>query len=109
MPKTIEEAREHIAALAEADGELTFAREVRAGVWDHRSDVQTALADNFQDNLPLDGEVYVKDDVRVYIYRGYHVGNPRRCALNVKGEPGTKWYDRNVIRPINENNTENGS
>lgn len=36
--------REHIAKLAEADGELTFAREVRAGCWDHRSDVAHAIA-----------------------------------------------------------------
>jgi hypothetical protein len=58
--------------------------------------------DGFEDNLPLHGEVYVKDDVRVYIYRGYHVGNTRRCALNVKGESGAKWFDRNVITPVSE-------
>jgi len=43
MTRTIEQAREHIAKLAEADGELVFAREVRAGCWDHRQDVQHAL------------------------------------------------------------------
>lgn len=43
MARTIEEARNHIAKLAEADGELKFAREVRAGAWDHRADVQRAL------------------------------------------------------------------
>ena len=41
--KTIEAARERIAKLAEKDGEYVFAREVRAGCWDHRNDVQAAL------------------------------------------------------------------
>lgn len=36
--------REHIAKLAEDDGELIFAREVRAGAWDHRSDVANAIS-----------------------------------------------------------------
>ena len=36
--------REHIAKLAEDDGELIFAREVRGGCWDHRSDVAAAIA-----------------------------------------------------------------
>lgn len=36
--------REHIARLAEADGEMIFAREVRAGCWDHRNDVAAAIA-----------------------------------------------------------------
>lgn len=40
---TIEEARERVARVAEKDGETLFAREVRAGCWDHRSDVQAAL------------------------------------------------------------------
>jgi hypothetical protein len=40
---TIEEARERVAQLAERDGEEQFAREVRAGAWDHRNDVQAAL------------------------------------------------------------------
>lgn len=35
-------AREQVAELAEAEGEGTFARQVRAGAWDHRSDVQAA-------------------------------------------------------------------
>jgi hypothetical protein len=34
--------RERIARLADEDGESKFAREVRAGVWDDRSDVQRA-------------------------------------------------------------------
>ena len=42
MSVTIESARERVAALAEKNGELRFAREVRAGCWDHRSDVQAA-------------------------------------------------------------------
>lgn len=37
------EGREHIAKLAEADGEIIFAREVRAGCWDHRRDVAEAI------------------------------------------------------------------
>jgi hypothetical protein len=36
--------REHIARLAEADGEVIFAREVRGGCWDHRRDVAGAIA-----------------------------------------------------------------
>jgi len=40
---TIEEARERVAKLAEKDKEFVFAREVRAGCWDHRNDVQAAL------------------------------------------------------------------
>ena len=39
----IEEARERVARAAERDGEIVFAREVRAGSWDHRNDVQAAL------------------------------------------------------------------
>lgn len=46
--KTIEEAREIIAALAEQEGEHTFAAEVRAGAWDHRSDVQAARHPDFR-------------------------------------------------------------
>jgi len=56
--------------------------------------------DEFKENLPLDGEVYVKGDVRVYIYRGYIAGNPQRCALNVKGETNTQWFNRSVISPV---------
>lgn len=56
----------------------------------------------FKDNLPLDGEVYIKGDVRVYIYRGYEAGNTRRCALNVKGETHCMWIDRTVITPVKE-------
>jgi hypothetical protein len=39
----IETARERVAKVAEAHGEHQFAREVRAGCWDHRNDVQAAL------------------------------------------------------------------
>ncbi len=48
MPKTIEQAREIIAALADTEGEIQFAREVRAGAWDHRNDVQRAQYDDFK-------------------------------------------------------------
>lgn len=40
---TIEEAREYVANLADKEGEKQFAREVRAGSWDHRRDIQSAL------------------------------------------------------------------
>jgi hypothetical protein len=46
--RTIEEAREIIAALADREGEHTFAREVRAGCWDHRRDVQAARSPEFK-------------------------------------------------------------
>jgi hypothetical protein len=36
--------REHIARLAEADGEYQFAQEVRFGFWDHRADVAAAIS-----------------------------------------------------------------
>jgi len=39
----VERGRDHIASLAEADGEIIFARQVRAGAWDHRSDVAAAI------------------------------------------------------------------
>lgn len=42
LPEVIE-GRDHIARLAEKDGEHTFAREVRAGCWDHREDVSFAI------------------------------------------------------------------
>lgn len=42
--EAIPEGREHIAKLADADGETQFAREVRAGCWDHRNDVSAAIA-----------------------------------------------------------------
>jgi hypothetical protein len=39
----IEQARSRVANLAKADGHIVFAREVLAGAWDHRNDVQSAL------------------------------------------------------------------
>lgn len=36
--------REIIATLAERENEIVFAYEVRAGMWDHRNDVQVASA-----------------------------------------------------------------
>ena len=44
---SIEEAREYVATLADKEGEKQFAREVRAGCWDHRRDVQSALKGPF--------------------------------------------------------------
>lgn len=46
--KTIEEAREIIAGLAEREGHDAFAREVRAGAWDHRADVIAARDPGFK-------------------------------------------------------------
>lgn len=40
---TIEQARERVAKIAEINKEYIFAREVRAGCWDHRNDVQHVL------------------------------------------------------------------
>lgn len=53
-----------------------------------------------EDNLPLDGEVYVKDDVRVHIYRGYHAQDFNQCAVHVKGEGATRWVDREKLTPL---------
>lgn len=39
--------RELIAKLAESEGEAVFAREVRDGCWDHRSDVVRAISGEF--------------------------------------------------------------
>ena len=47
MTKTIEEARKVIADLATKDGETVFAREVLAGAWDHRRDVQAVVNGTF--------------------------------------------------------------
>lgn len=58
----------------------------------------------FKDNLPLDGEVYVKDDVRVYLYRGYLAGDPSKCAVCVKGETSSKWVDRKLIKEVHNAN-----
>jgi hypothetical protein len=44
-PSAIHMGREHIAKLAEDDGEIIFAREVRGGCWDHRADVAKAIKD----------------------------------------------------------------
>jgi hypothetical protein len=41
--EAVERGRERIAKLAEADGEIVFAGEVRAGAWDHRDDVARAI------------------------------------------------------------------
>lgn len=45
--------REHIAQLAKADGEHTFAREVLAGCWDHRADVKAAIARHLSERPPV--------------------------------------------------------
>lgn len=55
---TIEHARETIASLAEREGNTIFAREVLAGCWDSRSDVQSVLAGTFRPRK-IRGEVIV--------------------------------------------------
>lgn len=64
---TIEQAREVVATAAEADGELKFAREVRAGCWDSRHDVQAALRGDFRFGFkePMDGLRYLQSQARV--------------------------------------------
>ena len=44
MSDAVQAGREHIALLADAEGEHVFAREVRAGCWDHRDDVAAAIS-----------------------------------------------------------------
>lgn len=63
--RSIEYARDYVAKLAETEGELTFAREVRAGYWDERNDVQRALVEDFQP--------------RRLVNDYYHVGG-KRCG-----------------------------
>jgi len=58
----------------------------------------------FKENLPLDGEVLVKwKDIphEKGIYRGYQVGNTRRCCVNFPGR-GNVWVDRTIISPVEE-------
>jgi len=67
MGVTIEEARECVATAAEADGEWKFAREVRAGAWDTRSDIQAALRGDltFFFSSPMDALKYLQSQGRV--------------------------------------------
>lgn len=66
--KTMSEAREIIARLAEREGHRTFAREVRHGQWDHRSDVIAARNPDFQhrpiEAAPQPRSYDLADDVR---------------------------------------------
>lgn len=57
------------------------------------------MAENV-DNLPLDGEVYVKDDVRVYIYRGFLGTDSNQCCVGIKGESTNTWKHRSLITPV---------
>lgn len=54
---------------------------------------------DFEDNLPLGGEVRVKGETRVHIYLGFEAGNTRRCAVGLKGQPEIAWFDRAVLIP----------
>lgn len=48
-PVVVQAGREALAKIAEKDGEITFAREVRGGCWDHRADVRRMiLAESFK-------------------------------------------------------------
>lgn len=60
------------------------------------------MTKQFKDNLPLDGEVHIKDDVRIYLYHGYHTQDVNKCAVSVKGENSSKWVDRSLITPASE-------
>lgn len=57
-----------IARLAEQEGHKIFAREVRHGLWDHRSDVIAAQDPDFQhrelETKPLPRSYNLADDVR---------------------------------------------
>jgi len=48
MQRTIEQARQIVADYWRENNEPMFAREVLAGCWDHRGDVQAALAGTFK-------------------------------------------------------------
>lgn len=48
--KSVVDGREIIAKKAEAAGEVIFAGEVRAGAWDHRSDVYNAIIKEIEVN-----------------------------------------------------------
>lgn len=43
--EALKKGRELVAQAAEREGENLFAAEVRAGCWDHRSDVMSATRD----------------------------------------------------------------
>jgi hypothetical protein len=53
--KALNRGRAHIAALATDDGEHVFAREVLAGAWDHRDDVNGAALVRMLDWSPQYG------------------------------------------------------
>ena len=74
-------AREKIAELAEADGEAQFAREVRAGCWDHRDDVAAAIAKTLTTSERLTLEWLSKEDFSQY-------GECKGTALNVLVDRG---------------------
>lgn len=56
------------------------------------------MAKEFVDKFPLDGEVYLEGDVRIYVYQGYLVSNTDQCAVRIKGETNSKWVDRSKLR-----------
>ena len=58
----IEQARHYIAELARKDGEIIFSREVIAGCWDYRNDVQTALC-RFQETPTMTTEQKLISDL----------------------------------------------
>jgi hypothetical protein len=61
------------------------------------------VAEEFQDDLPLDGEVKVSwtdREPEIGIYRGYLAGFPRRCAIRFGGNLEAVWVDREIISPV---------
>jgi hypothetical protein len=64
------------------------------------------MAEEFKDNLPLDGKVRVNWKASKKtpafteegIYKGYLAGNPRRCAVQIGDS--TTWIDRTILEKI---------
>jgi hypothetical protein len=73
------------------------------------------MAEEFEDNLPLDGKVrinWVDGEPEEAIYIGYLVGKSRRCAVKVtrNDKPTNIWVDRRLLTAIEEENkSENNS
>lgn len=81
----IELAREYIAKRAEADREMTFAREVRAGAWDHRHDVQWTLQNKSWELITI-GKLVVRPEIVRAKNITFHLGDADMLALTCYGE-----------------------
>lgn len=61
---------------------------------------------SFKDDLPLDGKVYIKGEPETYIYMGYLVGHPNKCAVCLRSKGGQAegiWVARNRLSIKKEN------